>query len=48
MACYLKILRNVLKFFSGFVTLKRTLAIFVNLVDEFQMFKANDKNCTKF
>ena len=22
--------------------------LFVNLVDEFQMFKANDKNCTKF
>ena len=36
------------EFFSGVVTLKRTLAVNENLVEEFRMFKANDKICTIF
>lgn len=36
------------EFFSGVVTLKRKVAINENLVEEFRMFKANDKNCTTF
>ena len=44
----MKIPRNVLRVFSGVVTLKRKVAINENLVEEFRMFKANDKNCTTF